>query len=143
MKYDSEESQINSIWKKIIFQYSKLYYKNHAFEDLFQHFDQKRLAAYRDKPTKTFGNLLMQWHENWIWPKSFFDDYCYLPFEVLSLRAPLHYHEVLAWEYGDYMKYPDLTKEIQNTHGTTIMDPETPYMEFDFETALKELSHNC
>ena len=138
MKYDVDKNNINSFSRKLIYKYASHYYKKHTFEELFTYFDQKVLAAYSGKPTKYMGNLTLKWKENWIWPSSYFQGYCYLPFENLLLRAPLFYRDVLAHQYGDYMRIPDIKKEgNKTTHGVTIMDPDTPYEEFDFSNVLK------
>ena len=124
------------------------YYRHHSFEELYSYFDKKVLGGYQDKDTKWFGNMTIRWQSNWMWPKSYFQSYCYLPFECLSLRAPLFYHEVMERQYGkDYMEFPEGYRDFPiepglgtgSTHGSTFFDPNTPYREYDFTALLAEI----
>lgn len=139
MKYD-----IPANW------FAKLYYKANSFEKLFKYFDQRVLACYTNKDTKWTGNVSLSWQDKWIWPKAYFQDYCYLKFETLSFRVPVFYHEVLKRQYGkDYMLFPEGYLNIPENpgngkamiHGHTIFEPDTPYAEYDFSKYLKNKSN--
>ena len=123
------------------------YYKNHSFEDLFISFNRNALGAYQDKKAKRAGNLTLRWKEKWIWPLVYFQNYCYLPFENLTLGAPLFYCEVMRKQYGEnYMEYPENYKEFPiepgcpagvSTHGGAFFDPDKPYTEYDMNSFVQ------
>lgn len=46
------------------------------------------------------------------YPKSLFEDFCYLEFEGKKLPAPTHYDEVLRVIYGNYMELPPEDKRM-------------------------------
>ena len=61
--------------------------------------------------------------EKYIWNAEWFDDVVRLPFENRFVDCPKHYHEALAHQFGDYMKF--VRGAAIHTMGT--VDTETPY----------------
>ena len=57
-----------------------------------------------------------------------FDAVVELPFESGTIPAPAGYKNILAVEYGDYMKFPPLEK--RGAFHSIIFDPETPYKDY-------------
>ena len=67
-----------------------------------------------------------------IWERSWFDETVYLPFEMLTLPAPLGYEKVLDTFYGNWHEYA-----IRYPHGA-FYDPERPYTYYTQEGHMPE-----
>lgn len=48
--------------------------------------------------------------EKELFPKDWFASYCEMPFDGVTMRLPVKYHEYLTQLYGDYMTIPDESK---------------------------------
>ena len=113
------------------YRYAKLFFKVVPLKRYFKHFEEKLIGRYRNKRTRIVGDITLSWRGYVQWPSSWYDGYYYLPFETLRLRAPLFYHEIMAVQYGDYMRIPDNVDDPNGRyHGSVIFDPETPYEQF-------------
>lgn len=58
--------------------------------------------------------------------KHLYDNTIWLDFETIKIPAPAGYHEILARQYGDYMK----PSQISTSHGNIFFDVEKPYTEY-------------
>lgn len=71
-------------------------------------FGLKQVYRYRDKQTDYYCNFLGKAvFKNAIYPKKYFEEKVYEPFEKISLKVPKMLHEFLSERFGDYMKIPD------------------------------------
>ena len=55
--------------------------------------------------------------------RDWFKDVVYLPFEFMSMPAPIGYDSYLKTHYGDYQKFVVGT----SVHGGVLFDTEKPY----------------
>lgn len=65
----------------------------------------------------------------WRYPKWWFEEIEYVPFEDTQLPIPIGAKEYLTKRYGDYMKLPP-EKDRHPEHRVYFMDLETPYKEY-------------
>lgn len=108
-----------------------MFFSLFSYKKFFIHFNVKSLGKYANVYTKLVGDITLEWRTNVQWKREWFEDYIYLPFENLMLRAPKFYKEVLTRQYGDFMKLPtDITAPNFKSHGKVIFDPDTPYVEY-------------
>lgn len=116
---------------KINYKLVHAFFKVVSFKKFFNRFNHKTLAKYSKRPTQLVGDLSLKWRENVHWKAEWFDGFVLLPFENLQVRAPLFYKEVLARQYGNFMKLPqDVTAANGRCHGEVTFDPDTPYADF-------------
>ena len=128
--YDVEYQKL-TIKKKLFYLFVHLFFSLFSYKKFFIHFNVKSLGKYANVYTKLVGDITLEWRTNVQWKREWFDDYIYLPFENLMLRAPKFYKEVLTRQYGDFMKLPtDITAPNFKSHGKVIFDPDTPYVEY-------------
>lgn len=126
-RYDRNYAKLN-LPKKVLYYFSRLFFKVIPFKVYFNRFNKKVLARYSNKKTKRIGDLTLKWRKNVQWPSEWYDGYYLLPFENLKLRAPMFYKDILAWQYGDYMKIPENIHAANGrVHETITFDPDTPY----------------
>lgn len=52
--------------------------------------------------------------ERTIFPKEWFEESILLPFEDIEMNIPHRVHEYLTLQYGDYMKIPDISNQINH-----------------------------
>ncbi|MCH5174682.1 MAG: LicD family protein [Prevotellaceae bacterium] len=77
--------------------------------------------------TETENVVLVPFYKNnYIRKRSWYRDIVYLPFEFMSMPAPIDYDELLTKAYGDYHKYVIGT----SIHGGIIFDTEKSYKEY-------------
>lgn len=70
-------------------------------------FGLKQVYRYRNKHTKFYCNFLGKAvFKNAIYPREYFEEKVYEPFEEISLKVPKMLHEFLSERFGDYMKIP-------------------------------------
>ena len=128
--YDVEYQKL-TIKKKLFYLFVHLFFSLFSYKKFFIHFNVKSLGKYANVYTKLVGDITLEWRTNVQWKREWFEDYIYLPFENLMLRAPKFYKEVLTRQYGDFMKLPtDITAPNFKSHGKVIFDPDTPYVEY-------------
>jgi lipopolysaccharide cholinephosphotransferase len=65
----------------------------------------------------------------WLYPKTWFDDSVFVPFEDTELPLPVGYKEYLTKRYGDYMTPPP-EKDRHPEHKIVFMDLDTSYREY-------------
>ena len=65
----------------------------------------------------------------WMFPKEWFDDIKWVPFENIEVPIPVGYDGYLTKRYGDYMTPPP-AKDRQPEHRIVFMDLNTPYKEY-------------
>lgn len=129
-EYDRKYENL-SIGGKLFYHFVHIFFKFVSFKKVYQHFNLKVLGKYSNKKTRMVGDLTLKWRTNVHWPRIWFDGYVMLPFENLSLRAPLFYKDVLEKQYGDFMKIPnDIFAANGKSHGIITFDPEIPYSEY-------------
>lgn len=117
--------------EKLLYLFYQQVYKLYPYKKYFQYFNKKILAKFSNKNTKLVGDITLDWRANVQWPREWFDEYIYLSFENLQLRAPLHYHEILTRQYGDYMKIPENVNDKNGkSHGAIFFEPDIPYKEY-------------
>lgn len=128
--YDVEYQKL-TIKKKLFYLFVHLFFSLFSYKKFFIHFNVKSLGKYANVYTKLVGDITLEWRTNVQWKREWFEDYIYLPFENLMLRAPKYYKEVLSRQYGEFMKFPaDITAPNFKSHGKVIFDPDTPYVEY-------------
>ena len=128
--YDVEYQKL-TIKKKLFYLFVHLFFSLFSYKKFFIHFNVKSLGKYANVYTKLVGDITLEWRTNVQWKREWFEDYIYLPFENLMLRAPKFYKEILTRQYGDFMKLPtDITAPNFKSHGKVIFDPDTPYVEY-------------
>ena len=126
-KYDLKFSQLNPK-RKIIYCIMKIFFAVVPFKKFFKYFNKRILAKYRNTDTRTVGDVTLEWRENVQWSRECYNGYVNLPFEHLTLRAPIGYDEILKKQYGDYMNIPkDINAPNGRSHGEVTFDPDTPY----------------
>ena len=64
--------------------------------------------------------------EKHLFRKEWFDETVMLPFEFMTIPAPVGYDARLRLEYNDYMT----PRNVAPAHGGAILDPDLPYEEF-------------
>ena len=64
-----------------------------------------------------------------VWPKRLFEKVEKHKFESIEVVIPSYYEELLAIQYGDYMKFPPIEKRGV-THDDLVFDPYKPYTEY-------------
>lgn len=129
-EYDRDYEQL-PLKGKINYKLVHAFFKVISFKKFFNRFNQKTLAKYSQKPTRLVGDLSLKWRENVHWKAEWFDGYVLLQFEKLQIRVPLFYKEVLAHQYGDFMRLPaDVKAANGRSHGNVTFDPEVPYTEY-------------
>ena len=102
---------------------AKLFFAFVPYRRYFNFFNKRVLGKYRYKETKKVGNISLGWHPQFIWPKKYFDEYCYLLFEGIEVKAPRYYEQVLTISYGDWRKYPkEVSEGIGTLHGEILFD---------------------
>lgn len=62
-------------------------------------------------------------------PKEWFDEAIYLPFEDKEYLCPKAYHEILTQIYGDYMTPPPVEKQVGHGDGSLILSFNKEYDE--------------
>lgn len=129
-QYDRKYSKLK-FPLKIFYKAVHVFFKVYPFKKFFVTLDQKVFARARNKRTYLSGNVTLKWNRKTQWPCVWHEGYVYLPFEHLKLRAPLFYKEILAKQYGDWMKRPEKKGNgAGNTHGTITFAPDIPYKEY-------------
>ena len=93
-------------------------------EQLFARFN-KYASAYNRK-TNRVGCVILGYNPKWTWNAADWAEYEDRDFEMLKVRIPKGYHNILTQAYGDYMQVPD----DKTTHDFIMFDPETPYYEY-------------
>ena len=133
-KYDRIFCQLSFIGK-FFYGLVHIFFSLYPFKCFFNHFDRKVLARYSKRKTELIGDITLEWRENVQWPRKWFEDYTFLPFETIYLRAPLYYHEVLSRQYGDYMSIPsDISAPNGKIHGEITFNPDLPYKDYIRDT---------
>jgi len=66
------------------------------------------------------------WKEKEIIPREYFGIGCDLPFNSISVTAPIHYDKYLTNLYGDYMIPPPKEKQVSH-HDTAVIDLDNSY----------------
>lgn len=128
--YDRDIHRLSPVKKCVYILFRAIYFIV-PFKKVFNHFNSKELARYKDCDTAEVGDISLLWRENVIWDKKLYDDYIYMPFENLQLRVPAGYDGILSKQYGDYMKLPeDITAANHRSHSEITFDPDTPYSEY-------------
>lgn len=116
-----------SFKKKVFYKLVHTFFKVYPFKRFYKKFN-RTLARYQNKKTSLVGDITLIWRPNVQWPREWYDGYCLLEFEGLKLRAPLFYKEVLARQYGNYMKLPKNVKAMNGrVHGNITFEPDVPY----------------
>ena len=71
-----------------------------------------KLRKYEASWNKDSGDRYISYTEAgmYMFPKEWFEEYIYAPFEDITVRLPKHYHEYLTYMYGDYMTPPPIEK---------------------------------
>lgn len=117
--------------EKLLYLFYQQVYRLYPYKKYFQYFNKKILAKFSKKNTRFVGDITLDWRTNVQWPREWFGEYIYLSFENLQLRVPLHYHEILTRQYGDYMKIPENVNDKNGkSHGVIIFEPDIPYKEY-------------
>lgn len=93
-------------------------------EQLFMLFN--KYARKYNKQTKRVGCIIMGYKPNWTWDSVDWDEYEEHDFEMLKVRVPKGYHNILTQTYGDYLQIPD----DKTTHEYILFDAQTPYNEY-------------
>lgn len=123
--------EVLSFGKRIFYKMVHAFFKVYPFKKFFNHFNRRVLARYSKKDTEMVGNITLKWKTRSQWPRIWYDGYINLPFENLTLRAPLFYKDVLIKLYGDYMRIPkNVLAANGKLHGSVVFDPDTPYKEY-------------
>ena len=65
----------------------------------------------------------------WLYPREWFDEAIWVPFEDTEMPVPKGYHEYLAQRYGDYMQLPP-ESERHPEHHLIFMDLKRSYKEY-------------
>lgn len=82
-------------------------------------------SAYHGK-TNRVGCIIMGYIPNWTWNAEDWAEYEIHDFEMLKVRIPKGYHNILTQTYKEYMKLP----ENKTTHDYIHFDAETPFYEY-------------
>ena len=128
-----------SIKGKFFYCFVHFFFRLFSFKKFFSRFNLKTLGKYMNEQTATVGDITLDWRTNVQWSGEWFNDYVYLPFENLMLRAPASYDKVLTKQYGDYLKIPeDVSAPNFRSHGNVTFEPETPYKEYFREQSVKK-----
>lgn len=99
---------------------------------------QKNAGKYQGKKCKQVAFLGMGCNEKVVWNCEDWDSSVVLDFEDMKLAAPKGYENILATEYGDYMKFP----ENKSSHEYLEFDPDIPFEKyFSEEFDLKRNSN--
>lgn len=85
----------------------------------------KYASSYNGK-TNRVGCVILGYNPKWTWNAADWAEYEERDFEMLKVRIPKRYHNILTQAYGDYMQVPD----DKTTHDFIMFDPETPYYEY-------------
>ncbi|MDD5659671.1 MAG: LicD family protein, partial [Actinomycetota bacterium] len=72
-------------------------------------------------------NYFGAWGEKEMVPKEYFGKGCVLPFEKISVVAPLNYDKYLKSLYGNYMMPPPKEKQISH-HEKLVIDLNNSYI---------------
>lgn len=91
---------------------------------LFGRFN-KCASVYKGRSNRV-GCLILGYNPKWTWNAIDWNEYEVLNFEMLQVRVPNGYHNILAQAYGDYMQFP----KDKTTHDFISFDSETPYYEY-------------
>lgn len=89
------------------------------------------LSTYDNEP-KRYALLTHDWdfiHKYWC-PTYSFEKTVELPFECISIPAPLNYNEILINIYGDYMRYPPVDERGKWHQNMVVYDPDVSYIEY-------------
>ena len=62
-----------------------------------------------------------------VWPASDFAETVRLPFEDVTVPAPVGWDDLLRVTYGDYMQLPPVEQRVE-LHDSGHTDPDTPYL---------------
>ena len=65
----------------------------------------------------------------WMYPRKWFDDTLWVPFENTKMPIPIGAHEYLTKRYGNYMELPP-EKDRHPEHRIVFMDLDTPYIKY-------------
>ena len=65
----------------------------------------------------------------WMYPRKWFDDTLWVPFENTQMPIPIGAHEYLTKRYGNYMELPP-EKDRHPEHRIVFMDLDTPYIKY-------------
>lgn len=65
----------------------------------------------------------------WLYPRKWFDDTMWVPFESTQMPIPIGAHEYLTKRYGNYMELPP-EKDRHPEHRIVFMDLDTPYIKY-------------
>ncbi len=134
-QYDRKYNTL-SLRGKLFYCFVHFFFATIPFKKFFERFNLKTLGRYMNVRTEYVGDVTLDWRTNVQWPSAWFEDYVYLPFETLMLRAPIFYEDVLSKQYGDYRKLPeDVSAPGLRSHGSVVFEPDVPYKEYLKETA--------
>lgn len=99
-----------------------------SYSSFYQYF-QKTMGSYSFKASNEVGEFSLGFKKEGIWAKDWFDGYMDVPFEMLKVRIPVGYAQILKTQYGlNWFKMPEIPPE--NFHGKLIISTSIPYTKF-------------
>lgn len=105
----------------------------------YNYFSDKYMSLLRKYPLMDAKEVGYVWSpqdiERWYFPKEWFGDTVELPFEDVSIRCPIKYHEYLTKQFGDYMTPPPV--EQQKAVHDGFVDLEHPYS--DYQSGIRKI----
>lgn len=106
---------------KSMFHMEKLYYKKYiALESKYNNYDTKECCVFlcTIQPSGI--------SDKFTWSRQDFNQFVEVPFEMLSVRIPKNYDQILSRQYNNWHKRVMGGAE----HGALYFDPEKPYTEY-------------
>ncbi|MCM1368567.1 MAG: LicD family protein [Roseburia sp.] len=104
----------------------------------YNYFSEKIYKLYRSYPLNEAEYTGYVWHSDSVdrltFPKEFFKEAVFMPFEDASISCPADYHDYLTQQFGDYMVIPPETEQV--THNG-IVDLEKSYEWYQRNKAYK------
>ena len=95
----------------------------------FYLFFQRTMGGYSIKSSVEVGEFSLGFKKEGVWEKKWFDKYIEVPFEMLKVRIPAGYEQVLNTQYGcNWFKIPQIPP--RNHHRRLIVSTSISYKNF-------------
>lgn len=126
LKYDYEHRKKTAYFKDphvIVWKIFSIFMSHHRLCERYIHICEQGDRAYSQNVSLV---SFLPYDSRYIWPREWFSEIEYLPFEDREVPCAKAYDRILRKQFGDYMKFVKGAAK----HTLEIFDADTPYTEY-------------